>query len=206
VIGPRVICIGSDQSPALSRLRGPGTGMPSVQNAAVAAFSEHPSLSAAIVITIENVLTGLGRPHRGARGELLINPFAFTTDPLAAEEVQALSSMNFNRWTYTRPLEKWESTNVNIARRVAGTLTWRPGLMGLEVEIPANIVVDALAGKRSVAEAFGLPENHQVTRALKDGWSVVSVRMIEGHIESGEAPKLVLELVPPPLAAYWPKK
>jgi hypothetical protein len=68
------------------------------------------------------------------------------------------------------------------------------------------IVVDALAGKTSLTEAFSLPQDHEITRALEEGWQVVSCRMIEGDVASGEASKLILELVPPPIAAYWPKK
>jgi hypothetical protein len=114
--------------------------------------------------------------------------------------------MNFNRWKYTYPLQKWESQDAKIPRRVSGSLTWRPGLMSIEVEIPTDIVVDALAGKTSITEAFSLPQDHEITRALMEGWQVMSCRMVEGDVASGEASKLILELVPPPLAAFWPKK
>ena len=204
VTGPRVVCIGSDQSPALSGLHGPGTGRPSVQEAVFAVFSEHSSLSAAMVVTIENVLTVLGPFYRRARGELFTNPFA--RELLPSEEVQALCSMNFNRWKYTYPLQKWESRDAKTPRRVTGSLTWRPGPMSLKVEIPTNIVVDALAGKTSISEALRLPQDHEITRALQEGWQVVSCRMIEGDVASGEASKLIFELVLPPMAAYWPKK
>ena len=78
--------------------------------------------------------------------------------------------------------------------------------MSLKVEIPTNIVVDALAGKTSISEALRLPQDHEITRALQEGWQVVSCRMIEGDVASGEASKLIFELVLPPMAAYWPKK
>lgn len=76
----------------------------------------------------------------------------------------------------------------------------------MKIEIPTDIVVDALAGKTSVVQAFRLSEDDQVTHALKEGWHVVSCGLIEGDLEAAEAPKLMLELVPPNLAVYWPKK
>ena len=76
----------------------------------------------------------------------------------------------------------------------------------MKIEIPTNIVVDALAGKTSVLETFGLSDNEQVARALKEGWSIISCGLVEGDIEAGEAPKLMLELVPPHFAVYWPKR
>jgi hypothetical protein len=76
----------------------------------------------------------------------------------------------------------------------------------MKIEIPTNVVVDALAGKTSVLEAFGLSDNEQAARALKDGWSIVSCGLVEGDLEAGEAPKLALELVPSHLAVYWPNK
>lgn len=204
VAGPGVVCIGSDQSPALSRLLGSRTGMLSAREAAAAAFSVHPSLSAAIIVAIENRFEVGGGLRRQARAELLCNPIP--TDPLTPEEVRALCMMDFNRWTYTRPLEPGESPKPHISRRATGALVWRAGAMRGEIEIPVNIVVDALAGKTSIPTAFGLRENHQVTRVLNKGWSIVSCRLIEAKLESGRAAKLILELVPPMPPVYWPGK
>ena len=76
----------------------------------------------------------------------------------------------------------------------------------MKVEIPPNLVIDALAGKTSIAKAFQLTNDDEITQALEDGWSITSCELIDGNVEAGEAPKLMLELVPPPLAVYWPKK
>jgi len=76
----------------------------------------------------------------------------------------------------------------------------------VKIEIPTDVVVDALAGKTSVLKAFGLSDNERVARALTDGWSIVSCSLVEGDLEAGEATKLALELVPSHLAVYWPNK
>ena len=78
--------------------------------------------------------------------------------------------------------------------------------MGIELEIPSNIVIDALAGKKSLPEAFRLSKGDPVSRALNDGWVVESCSLKEGNLEAGEASKIVLELVPPPIALFRHKK
>lgn len=78
--------------------------------------------------------------------------------------------------------------------------------MSLEIEIPANVVIDALAGKTSVAKECRFDRQNEVTRALEEGWEIASCSLVAGDIEAGEAPKVRLELVPPSLAPYWPKK
>jgi len=202
--GPRVICVGSDQSPSLSPLNGPGTGRPSGREAAVAALSRYPSVSCAFIVTIRNMPGNFGRWERQARGQVISNPIA--RDQLTQDEIQSLCSMDFNRWNYTYPLRKWESGNHRTQqRRVSGRLTYRPGGLSVKIEIP-TYVVDALAGKTSVLKAFGLSDDEQVAHALNDGWSIVSCDLIEGDLEAGEAPKLALELVHSHLAVYWPKK
>ena len=204
VDGPRVICVGSDQSPSLSPLNGPGTGRPSGREAAVAALSRHPSVSCAFIVTIRNMPGNFGQWERQARGQVIINPVA--RDQLTQDEIQSLCSMDFNHWNYTYPLPKWESGNPRTQRRVSGRLTYRPGGFRVKIEIPTDIVVDALAGKTSVLKAFQLSDDEQVAHALNDGWSIVSCDLVEGDLEAGEAPKLALELVPSHLAVYWPKK
>jgi len=205
VAGPRVICIGSDQSPSLSSLNGPGTGRPSGREAAVAALSRYPSVSCVLIVTIRNMPGNFGQIERQARGQVIINPIA--RDQLTQAEVQSLCSMDFNRWTYTYPLPKWESDNPQTKRRrVSGRLICRLGGISVKIEIPTDVVVDALAGKTSVLKAFGLSDNERVARALTDGWSIVSCSLVEGDLEAGEATKLALELVPSHLAVYWPNK
>jgi hypothetical protein len=204
VSGPRVICLGSDQSPALSPLNGPGTGRPSHRQAAWAALSKYPRVSAAIIVSIRSRPSGFGRLDRCANGDLFINPVA--REPLTHHQIQSLERLDFNRWAYSYPLPKWESANIKFQRRMSGNLKCRDGAMSIKVEIPTDVVVDALAGKRSLAQAFDIDENEQPALAFKEGWAIVSSGLSPGHAEAGEAPKLVLELVPPGLAVFWPKK
>ena len=74
--------------------------------------------------------------------------------------------------------------------------------MGIEIEVPAIIIVDALAGKTCLAKEFALKEEDKTMRALSEGWMIKSCNMKEGNIEIGEAPKVVIELIPPPLAIF----
>jgi hypothetical protein len=113
--------------------------------------------------------------------------------------------MRFDRWDYSYPLRKWDSgAPEKEFRRVIGSLTIQNLGVSVKIGIPANLVVDALAGKTSVAQAFDLPPEE--ARVFNEGWSVVSCELEEGNIEAARAPRLVFELVPSPLAVYWPRK
>ena len=78
--------------------------------------------------------------------------------------------------------------------------------MGVKIEVPANIVVDALAGKTSLFEEYNLDKNEPVGQAVNEGWAIAECSLKEGNIEAGEAPKVVLKLIPPPLSVFWPNK
>jgi hypothetical protein len=203
VSGPRIICIGSDQSGSLSILNGVGTGRPSGIEAGRAALRQHRSIAGALIVTIENRPDWGGRYSRSATPELIINRHAHYQ--LTDEEIVSLTSMRFDRWDYSYLLRKWDSgAPEKQFRRASGSLTMQNLGVSVKIRIPANLVVDALAGKTSVAQAFDLsPEE---ARVFNEGWSVVSCELEEGNIEAARAPRLVLELVPPPLAVYWPRK
>lgn len=197
---PLVICLGSDQSPALYEF----SGRAHIHHATRAAFCENHSLSAVLIISIALKAAIFEELSRKARAELMVNPYA--RYPLKAEEIQLLTTIDFNRWKYTYPIEKNESDTITRDRRVTGHLTWRPKAMGIELEIPSNILIDALAGKKSLPEAFRLSGNDPVSRALNDGWVVESCSLKEGDLETGEASKIVIELVPPTFALFRQKK
>ena len=78
--------------------------------------------------------------------------------------------------------------------------------MGIEIEIPSSLVVDSLAGKKSLTDEFNFKDNDQILRALKDRWIIKSCKLKEGNIEAGEDSKIVFELIPPELEPFWPKK
>jgi len=201
VDGPRVICIGSDQSPALSRLIGPG--QPTVREAVIAAFRQHHSLSATIVVRIETSFTSLHNQFdRQAHGDFYGNPYA--RDLLTEQEAQVLCKLHFNRWRYTYPLEKLEQNNNERLKRVTGSLTCSFRGVGMKIEVPANILMDVLAGKTSLIKACDLSEDDPIAKALQEEWVVESCSLKSGNIESGEASKVVLELIPASLGVYWP--
>jgi len=202
VNGPRIVCIGSDQSPALSLLTTPGH--PKVRDAVAAAFYESRSLTAVIIVRIETLFSVFGKFEQRAHTDFFLNPNA--KDPLTEKEVQAFRKLNFNRWRYTDALQKWDRENYERFRRIRGSLNYRFRGDVMEIEVPANILVNALAGKTNLVKEYGLSEDNSIARALNDGWVVKSCSLKSGNIEAGEAPKVVLGMVPPPFSVYWPEK
>jgi hypothetical protein len=200
--GPRIVCIGSDQSPALSSMVSPGN--PTLPKAVEASFRKHRSLSASIVVQIETSASVFSQFEKSAKPELFLN--ANAREPLTEKEVGLIYKLNFNRWKYSYSALKWESEQTPRCRRVSGNLTTRSTQMGIEIEIPSSLVIDSLAGKKSLTDEFNFKDNDQILRALKDRWIIKSCKLKEGNIEAGEDSKIVFELIPPELEPFWPKK
>lgn len=201
--GPNLILIGSDQSSAVSSLASPG--LPTFQKAVMAAFAAESSLSAVIIVQIGTPSAGVfERPARRARAELFVNPYA--ASPLTQQETDLFRTMNFNRWRYTYPLDKWEHQDNDPHRSITGTLTYKMRDEKMELEIPANIVVQALAGQTTLAKAFSLKEDDPVVQALRSGWLIESCSMKESDVEAAESTKVILRMTPPLPSMYWPEK
>jgi len=200
VSGPRVVAIGSDQSPVLGGLRGPLTVR--VEDAVGQAFREHRSLSAALLVSVSSETEVFRGMQRRARAHLYLN--ANAREPLSAAEVQLLLGMNFNRWTFAPVLDPWEPSDRTWHRRmsVQFTYSWRD--FGLKITIPVSFLAEVLRGKASISEVFG--EDHPVTKTFEAGYEVASCEKIPGNIEDGSLGDLELEMVPPGFAAYWPAK
>lgn len=202
VEGPRLVCIGSDQSPALSNLVGPGT--PKVRDAVFAAFSKTRSLSGVIILKIEDSINFGGGFQRHAKGEIFINPKA--KEPLFKNDISKLRQLNFNRWKYFFRIEKYEKSNNDAFKRVSGMLNSKHRGVELDLEIPCNLLIDSLAGKTNLFEHYALKQNDLEFKCLNEGWTVKSCSLKEGNIEAGEAPKVVLSLTPLSETVFWPNQ
>lgn len=202
VQGPRLVCLGSDQSPALSRLVGPGN--PTVRDAVHTAFCESSSLSGVIIVKIEDISSTTAGFDRCAKGEIFVNHRARA--PFSEEELNQVSKFNFNRWKYFFRMGKFERTSNDAFRRVGGGLSIKLGGSGMELEIPSNLLIDSLAGKTNLIDEYGLKEDDAIFKYLKAGWVVTSCSWKPGNIEAGEAPKVVLGLESPPETVFWPRR
>jgi hypothetical protein len=202
VPGPKIICIGSDQSPALSILNAPGR--PTYRDGIRAALEKNRSISAVIIISIRTSAGGFGMLKTRAHEDFFLNDYADA--PLTKEEAELLLKMDFNRWEYTFPLRKWGNSGAAGFHPVVGKLTWRWRGNSMEIEIPARIIVESLAGKTNIFREYRLSETDKIARAFNEGWAVESCTLKEGNIESGEGPKIVLTLSPPLLDGLIAKK
>ena len=199
VEGPRVICVGSDQSSALSMVQGPMT--PRLSEVVETAFSRHRSLSAAFVVSIEDQLG----PFQGFRKEArpILYCSGIAREPLREAELLLLQKLDFGRWRFHGRYERWEA-GPPASRHLHGNLTWSMSPMSIKATLPVGVVADALAGKTSVAESYG--EDNEVAKALEDGWVIISSEVEEGDVQQGEPAMMTLTLVPPVLAPLWPAK
>lgn len=192
--GPAILCIGSDTSPALSPSHDPRG--PSFEKVVGRIYS-FSSISALMVTDIKYE-PSIFEPHvRHAKTRMYVNPTAkYRLEPA---EVSQLQKITFDHWRYTAPLGNWKERPKREIRPANGSLIWRYTDMGIEIEVPARLVLEALAGKNDLVQAYGFKEDDVIKRALDENWQVVSCAIKEGEIEQGEPPKMVMELanIPP---------
>lgn len=201
--GPRLVCIGSDVSPALSGMRSWNT-VP-VEQAVRSAFRRASALSGALVIRIASRSAILEPLTTTATATIYKNEAS--RNPLDPRELDYLRRLNFNHWRFSfSALTPREPKHNEHQRRVTGQLSFAFGIMNIKVAIPAPLLMDAIAGRGSLLEAYPDLKNEQYARCLRDGWSVVDCSYLPGNLELGEAPSVVLELAPPFAPVFWPPK
>lgn len=198
VEGPKVVAIGSDQSRVLGGLRGPLEVR--LEAAVGEAFRQHRSLSAALLVSVQNEVEVFVGLRRRARGELYLNPWA--KDPLVGSEEQSLRRMNFNRWAFGPPLEPWNPQDRGWHQRMGGHFQWSRRGESMNIKIPVAFIAEVLGGRTSVRAEFGA--KHQLTLVFEEGWEVTSCAVVPGDAEQGSVGQLELEMVPP--GVYWPTK
>lgn len=180
---PYIVCIGSDVSRVLHdsfsgfevRLR----------DALGAAASRSGRLSAVMIVPI-----GARTPASHTR-EAKISTFTNPScrHPLAAEELEVLGKLNLNRWKYTFPLARRESPPKHRDPKVGGPLTVGPsGQHALKVAIPASVLVDILAERKTLAEVYGGSSEHdqRIRNHFREGWVVIGCALVQGDIEQGQ--------------------
>jgi len=195
---PRIVCIGSDVNQVLSNV-------PALRGAIQAAFKEHPSLSATIIVKISTVPGRIIGCETIPQPKLFFNPYA--RNPISPKERTPLLKIRFDHWKYTWPLPKKETSDNHIIHKMSGRLLQRgrDSRYVQIIEIPANIVIDALAGKTTLDKEYELNEKDDPLRILHEGWEVKSCSFKDADLEAGEASKIVFELIPPSSLFHTPK-
>ena len=197
--GPYVVCVGSDQSPALSQHSGSyGIG----ESDAVAKIFELPSgarISAVLAVSIEAPISIEEAREKiaVAHARLYQNPNA--KSGLASEHFDALMQLNFNRWAFDYRLEKWESRNFEKFSRSNGFLTMGYSIeKNIEMTIPSTILVDCLAGRTTLKDHYPDSPGARLLKCIEEGWDVIGCSFEPEEIEKGFSSRVKLVLVPPP--------
>jgi hypothetical protein len=121
---PRIICVGSDQSPALRDYQAPGVvKLHEVINRFLA---ENSSISAVIIVSIENAPCFFRGIKKAIVAKLFIN--RNSKAPLTPAEIELLQKMNFGKWKYSDPLDNCLEKDCDRSSELTSTLTWRYSL------------------------------------------------------------------------------
>lgn len=203
---PYVVCKGSDVN-SLMKDSNLGGHVP-LTTALVKALRQSTRVSGVLIVSIDE--EGSMSPYerkRQARSTLYRVPDC--SHPLSDREFSALLALNFNHWKYTWPLSKHE---IPVAARrplVSGSMKTSSRRNGcVKLTVPAYLIVDALAGRRTLSSEFSFPNRGDLSEKfpfIQDGWRITSCQMIPGDVVSGVADAVELELAPPHEPVYWKK-
>lgn len=200
LIGKRVVCVGSDQSPVMPRKFEMNAVRP--ENAVGAAFRESTSLSAAILVTISDQFGVLQRPTKIAEAMIYQNPNAKVE--LEKFDLNCLLAFNFNRWSYSWRLGKYEPNQLLRETCMRGDLKMGFSHTSITVEVPSTVLTQALSGQTSLGDYYRINETEAPIKQLREGWRIVGCSYKPEAIEQGKSSVVVLELCPPTERVYWP--
>jgi hypothetical protein len=195
VEGPHVVCLGGYQHSALSDF-GYGT---SVRDAVAAAFRRSSRLSGAIVVNIQ-AESRLPEPLAlRARSAVYFNESEDARHPLSPAEVSGFARVNFNRWKYSFfELNKSEPREV-MRPRMTGALHAEVNPMATTIEVPVTLLVEALAGKTNLREAYALTNDaidSAMMKAIDETWPVVACELLPPDAPQGKPARVRLTLAP----------
>jgi hypothetical protein len=195
---PYIVCVGTDQSRAISSVSMPGITEAQV---IVESLRKARNISAVIAVSIETALALNAQPPRVARARLYLNDNA--EHPLSQAQIDALQSLDFNRWHFYFPLERWDVKNNAHFRRSGGPLAMRHGKDRVAITIPSTILIDCLAGTTSLHTEYPDQPGMPLLKCINEGWQIVGCSFEQGAIEHGLANRVTLELAPPPEQVYF---
>ena len=197
---PHLVCIGTDTSSALSRIRWPGQVR--LEDALGAAIGNSEEISGVLIVNIEASLpiTRLAR--------YTTYPTRTSRYPLTEDEWISIRRLDMNRWKYTFPLRRRDEPGYRY-RHIPGDLghSARPG-GNVKVTIPASVVVDALAGRKNLLDGYGGNEDafgKAISTCLQEDWSIVACEYKGGDVQTGKPAYVILELAPPHEDVFWPR-
>lgn len=185
VPGVRFLCIGTDQSNALSDFVAPNGITPA--HALSYSFKETSAVSGVITVNIESRMQGIGGLTKGARANIYYNENA--KERPSSPDMEVISRLNFNRWKYHYPLTKYDTPSSGLSRKLGGKLTVSTSKKGGALKIPSTVLLEVLAGRTSLEQEYDLSCLH----LLSGDYHITSSSIEAGSPEAGEAPCVVFE-------------
>jgi hypothetical protein len=204
VEGPRVICIGSDTSRAVGLNQ--SHRMINLESVISSAVQPGESISAVIVVDIAVSQAAFGVSVRKATAQLYPMDAKLTRYPFSNEELDVLSSLDFNRWKYSYALNRHVEEVPAYMLRTSNMLSIAPKSDGsIKLRIPGPELLDALSGRQSLVHAHAAPDNppdQYLTDLLGSDWRIVNCQYVQGDLQKGLSELIELTLAPPHERVY----
>ncbi|WP_041390409.1 hypothetical protein [Polaromonas sp. JS666] len=208
VDGPRVVCMGSDTSRAVSPTS--STQPFRLEDALSAALSKAGAISGVFVAQISDVQDFVHGWSRIAKATFYPVSDRHCRSPLSQDEIQKLGRLNFNRWAYAFTLDRWTEDPPKHMIRTTNRLIIRlQGTGAVKISIPGSQLVDILAGRGSLTSACSMPgdpPDQMLSKLLSGALKIVDSKVIPGNLEQGLSELVELTLVPSHEQVYERKK
>jgi hypothetical protein len=185
VPGIRLLCIGTDQSNALSTTVAPGCV--NASEALYHAYNQTTSISGVITVGIESRVQGFTGITRDARAIIYYNERAKVIPDAADKDV--LSKLNFNLWKYHQPLNQYDTPPNGLYRKLGGRLSVSTSNNGGKLTIPTTALLEVLAGRASLSELYDL----SAEPLLSGDYCIKSCSFQEGSPEAGDSSTVTLD-------------
>lgn len=185
VPGVRLLCIGSDQSSALSNSVAPG-GI-TAANALFYAFKETTSIAGVITVSIENQMHVFRGISKNAKALIFYNDNA--KNKPCKEVKETLSQLDFNRWTYHHSLNKYDNPPDGLYRKLVGKLSMSASNKSVILKIPSTVLLEILAERTSLNREYDM----EISHLLSGNYRIVSSSYEVGSPEAGDSPTVILE-------------
>ncbi|WP_417667430.1 hypothetical protein [Pseudidiomarina sp.] len=189
---PRLILVGTDKNPAISSKF--SHSKLDEQRVIDKIFTDNTSISGVLLVRIEPEYKEPKGTDSNTEFNVYINDNA--RNPLTPDIIDCFSKVDFRRWRYYNPIDKFEISNRVKPRNTSSSFKTRFDEYGPVIEIDEWLLIDIIAGRKKLCDEIPiLKSNKIVFDPFKDVSHLREVSFIEENLREGKPRIAVLKFI-----------